>query len=103
MGPSTFGFNSRSSPPQKNERIGQILRLNRRDIAGMSLRQHQPLNAAGLAGLLIAIDHYSAQPCIPRGRLEPYWHPVQELAHHQFLLFTPITPSYGPVMPTSVT
>src|ERR1700757_4829485 len=57
-------------------------------LAATSLRQHQALDFAGLAGVLVAINDYRAQPGIAGGGLEPYWHPVKKFTHHQFLLYS---------------
>src|SRR5712671_1797679 len=92
MGPRTFGCNSYEPADTYRER--QTPAFLQRST------QHQPLDLARLAGLLIAINHYRAQPHIACGWLKAHRHAVEKLAHHQLFLHADdpvIRPSHADV------
>src|SRR5579864_2841142 len=91
IGPRTFGFRGALfGLPIQERKISPGLQAFTRGkyLAATSLRQHQALDFAGLAGVLVAINDYRAQPGIAGGGLEPYRHSVKKFTHYQFLLYS---------------
>src|ERR1700676_3533124 len=90
IGPGTFGSRGYlfglPNPRTKNfPRLASFSHVEY--LAATSLRQHQALDLAGPASVLVAIDDYRAETGVAGGGLEPYRHSVQKFAHHQFLLY----------------
>src|ERR1035437_11204452 len=70
-----------------NLKMGWPILARGREFA-KALREHQTLDFSGFARVIIAIDYHSAQARVARGGLETHRHSVQELSHHQFLLYS---------------